>query len=192
MDKQLDTIPVTGTGTLTETPVEKKVFPPFDATTFASQLFWFALTFLIFYWLMAKVALPRIGGILEGRKARIANDLGQAEQAKRQSEEAGAAYEKALAEARARAFGIADAARNTSKAASDAQRTSIEADLAKKLAAAEARIADIKSRALAEVGTIAGDAAGAVVSALSDVETSATEIEDAVKSALAERNAHAV
>ena len=37
-------------GAVTETPAEHKVFPPFDATTFASQLFWFAITFVIFYY----------------------------------------------------------------------------------------------------------------------------------------------
>ena len=43
-------------------------FPPFDVTTFASQLLWLAITFGIFYWIMKNVAMPRIAGILEDRK----------------------------------------------------------------------------------------------------------------------------
>ena len=78
-------------GTVQETPGEHKTFPPFDATTFASQLLWFAITFALLYYLMAKVALPRIGSILEGRRDRIAADLDQAERLKGESEDAAAA-----------------------------------------------------------------------------------------------------
>lgn len=181
----------TGEAVIVDPGEQHAAFPPFDVTTFASQLFWFALTFLVFYWLMAKVALPRISGILEARKGRIAGDLAEAEQAKTQSEQAGAAYDKALAQARSNAFAIAEGARSTAKAASDAKRAGIEADLAKKIAAAEASIADIKTKALAEVGSIASDATSAVVNALSGVEATADEVADAVKSALAGRAANA-
>ena len=180
--------PVVGEGTLVETPAEHKVFPPFDATTFASQLLWFAITFVVFYYLMAKVALPRIGGILEGRRDRIAADLDQAEGLKSESEQAAAAYEKALADARSKASAIAGTARDAAKGKTDQQRKDVEADLGRQLAAAEARIADIKSKALAEVGAIAGDTTDALVKALGGVEATAKEVSDAVASALAERN----
>ena len=34
------------------------VFPPFDSSTFASQLLWLAITFGLFYLLMSKVIVP--------------------------------------------------------------------------------------------------------------------------------------
>jgi F-type H+-transporting ATPase subunit b len=185
------TPPVVGQGTLVETPAEHKVFPPFDATTFASQLLWFAITFVVFYYVMAKIALPRIAGILEGRRDRIAADLDQAERLKRDSEQAGAAYEKALADARSNASSIASAARDAAKAKADAQRAEVEAGLQKQLTAAEARIADIKTKAIAEVGAIANDTTDALVKALVGVEASAAEVGDAVKAAMAERNVNA-
>ena len=181
--------PVVGEGTLVETPAEHKTFPPFDATTFASQLLWFAITFVVFYYLMAKIALPRIGGILEGRRDRIAADLDQAESLKTESEQAAAAYEKALGDARGKASTIAGAARDAAKSRADQQRKAVEADLARQLATAETRIADIKSKAVAEVGAIASEATDAVVKALVGVEATAGEVADAVSSALAERNA---
>ncbi|MBZ0227451.1 MAG: F0F1 ATP synthase subunit B', partial [Bauldia sp.] len=103
-------------------------------------------------------------------------------------EQAAAAYEKALADARSKASAIAGTARDAAKGKTDQQRKDVEADLGRQLAAAEARIADIKSKALAEVGAIAGDTTDALVKALVGVEATAKEVSDAVASALAERN----
>jgi len=180
-----------GEGVVVETPAEHANFPPFDASTFASQILWFAITFGVLYYLMAKVALPRLAGIIEGRRDRIAADLDAAERLKGESEDAARAYEKALAEARGKASGIAESARGAAKAKADAQRGTVESDLAAKLSAAEARIADIKNRALGEVGTIAGDATEAVVQSLIDAKTTPDEVRAAVSSVLAERNANA-
>jgi F-type H+-transporting ATPase subunit b len=174
-----------GTGALTEAPAEHKVFPPFDSTTFASQLLWLAITFVLLYWLMAKVAIPRIAAILADRRGRITGDIEAAEKSKSQSEAAIAAYEKALAEARANGFAIAEAARNEAKAAADAERKQIESALAGRLGEAEARIAAIKSKALGEVGEIAGEATQAIVKALAGADVQRTEVDTAVGEALA-------
>lgn len=164
---------------------EHKAFPPFDATTFPSQLLWLAITFGLLYWLMAKIAIPRIQGIIDNRNGRVAGDLETAERLKGQSEAALAGYEKALAEARANANRIAEAARDEAKAASDKQRATVEADLARRLAEAEARIADIKKRALDQVGVIAGETTEALVASLANVEISKQDIDQAVSAALA-------
>ena len=88
----------------TEVPGGKHVaFPPFNRETFASQLFWLAITFALLYLLMARFALPRVGSIIEARRSKIDSDLAAAAQLKTNAEAAMAAYEKALAEARARA-----------------------------------------------------------------------------------------
>src|SRR6188768_3181036 len=99
-----------GEGVIVETPEEHTNFPPFDASTFASQLLWFAITFGVLYYLMAKVALPRLAGIIDGRRDRIAADLDAAERLKGESQEAARNYEKALAQARSNASSIADTA----------------------------------------------------------------------------------
>lgn len=180
-----------GEGIIVETPEEHNNFPPFDASTFASQLLWFAITFAVLYYVMAKVALPRLAGIIEGRRDRIAADLDTAERLKGESEDAARGYEKALAQARANASIIAETARTAAKTKADAQRAETERELAAKLAAAEARIADIKNRALAEVGSIAGEATEAVVNSLIGARTTPDEVNAAVQSVLAERDANA-
>jgi F-type H+-transporting ATPase subunit b len=182
--------PPPATGQRTEAPAPAKApFPPFDPTHFASQLFWFAICFIAFYFVIARVAIPRIGAILGERRGRIEGDLGEAEKAKQEAEAAGIAYEKALAEARARAFDIAEEAGDKARAAAAEERTANEADLARKLADAEARIADIKRRALGEVGAIAADTAEAVVKALADASPTAAEVQEAVAGAMSGRSA---
>ena len=142
------------------------VFPPFDTSTFSSQLLWLALTFGIFYLLMSRVALPRIGQILETRGDRIAQDLDEANRLKEESDAAHAAYEQELAEAKARAHKIAQEARDEAKAEVEAKRAATEADIAGKVAEAEKRIATIKDKAMGEVDTIAGDTAEALMAEL--------------------------
>ncbi|KKB12315.1 hypothetical protein VE25_08035 [Devosia geojensis] len=142
------------------------VFPPFDPATFGSQLLWLAITFAALYLLMSKVALPQIGGILADRKARIDADLKAAEESRQKTDAAIAAYEEALASAKAKAQGIASESRDAIAADLAAKRAVVEADLSAKVGAAEASIAQTKSAALAHVDEIAAETAQAVVSQL--------------------------
>ena len=89
--------------------------PQLNPPDWAPQLIWLAITFSILYLLMKRVALPRIGSVIEMRSARIASDLDSADKLRRETQEAIAAYEQALAEAKARAHSIAQAGRNRLK-----------------------------------------------------------------------------
>ena len=171
----------TETGVAHEGEHGSGVFPPFDSTHFASQLLWLAITFGLFYLLMSKVIIPRIGGILESRHDRIARDLDEASRMKGEADAAIAAYEQDLANAKAKGHSIAEAAREDAKGKASADRAAVEAELAKKISAAETRIADIKSKALADVGAIAEETATAVVKQLIGGTVTKTEIAAAVK-----------
>ena len=162
----------------------KGAFPPFNKTTFASQLFWLVIAFALLYALMAKWALPRIGGIIENRQRRIADDIAEAGKLKIQSDEAIATYEKALADARARAQAIANDTRDKQAAAAGATRKKLEAELNAKLAAAEETIAATKQAAMANVRDIAIDAAKAIVERLIGTEPSDRAVAAAVSEAL--------
>jgi F-type H+-transporting ATPase subunit b len=153
----------TGTHSETGVPHEKVVFPPFDSSFFASQILWLAITFAVFYWFLSRVVLPRIGGLLETRQERISTDLHQATRMKQESDEALAAYEQELAEAKQKAGAIAQTARDEAKAKGDAEQAAISATLEKKLSDAEASIATIKAKAMQDVGTIAEDTAAEIV-----------------------------
>lgn len=173
------------TNSHTEQPSgHKGAFPPFNPTTFASQLFWLVIAFVVLYVLMAKVALPRVGGIIESRQKRIADDLAGAASLKAESDAAIAAYEKALAEARARAQAIANETRDKQAAAADATRKRLEGELNAKLAEAEKTIAATKQAAMLNVRGIAADATKAIVERLIGKAPTDSAVDAAVADAL--------
>ena len=159
-------------------------FPPFNSQTFASQLVWLVVCFVLLYALMAKWALPRLGKVIENRQKRIADDIAEAGQLKQQSDDALAAYEKALADARARAQAIANQTREAQAAEAEAARRKVEQALAGKLTEAEQTIAATKQAAMANVRTIAQDAATAIVERLVGSAPSAKAVADAVADVL--------
>jgi F-type H+-transporting ATPase subunit b len=163
-----------------------ETFPPFDPTTFGSQLFWLVIAFGGLYLLMKRVAVPRIGGILEDRANRIAGDLTEAGRMKTESEAAVAAYEKALAEARQNAHQIGAKARDAAKARVDADRRKTEGALNDKLSAAESEIAKVKAAALAGVDAIAKDAVETMVEVLVGAKVGKDEVARAVEAVIAE------
>jgi F-type H+-transporting ATPase subunit b len=164
----------------TEAPGGHAVFPPFQRDTFPSQLFWLAISFVLLYVLMAKVALPRVGAIFAERSKRIGDDLKAAEGFKEQSDAAHAAYEKALADARSRAQGIAAETREQQAAEAEATNKRLEAELHEKLAAAEQSIASTRTAAMGNVGSIATDTASAIVQRLIGTAPAEHEVSAAV------------
>lgn len=143
-----------------------EVFPPFDPSTFASQLVWLAITFAILYVVLSRVALPRIGGIIDARKARIEGDLKEAERLRGQTDKAVAAYEAALAQARQDAGKIAEDTRQSIRADIEGKRSVVERDLGTRMSEAEARIQTSKISALSNVEAIAVETAQALVAQL--------------------------
>lgn len=156
-------------------------FPPFDSSTFPSQLLWLAITFGLFYLFLKRVVMPRIGGILEVRSDRIAQDLDQAARMKEEADAAIAAYEQELADAKTKANTIGQGARDAAKAEAAAERKQVEASLDARLAEAEARIALIKDAAMSDVGQIAEDTAGAIVQQLIGAKADKAAVAAAVK-----------
>ena len=162
----------------------KEMFPPFQKETFPSQLFWLCITFIVLYFVLARVALPQIGSIFEARRARVSGDLAEAQKLRAQSDEALAAYEKALAEARSRAQAIADQTSSRLHAESEERRKTLENELNAKLVDAERTIAGTKSAAMANVHAIAAEAAAAIVERLVGTAPSDSAVKTAVQDAL--------
>jgi F-type H+-transporting ATPase subunit b len=157
--------------------------PQLDPLNWAPQLIWLAITFGVLYLLMVWVALPRIGGVIDKRAAHIAGDLEAADKFRRETEEAIAAYEQALAEAKQEAHAIVEEGRAKLKAETDAERAKLEKELAAKAAEAEARIAEAKASAMKEVNAVATDVASDIVRELTGTAPAKSDIDKAVAAA---------
>lgn len=131
-----------------------------------NQVFWLIITLVVIYFILARVALPRIASVLAERQGTITNDIAAAETLKRKAEEAEDAYQKALADARSEAQGIAQQARDAIKADLDDALAKADAEIAAKAAESEKAISEIRASAMENVQVVAKDTAAAIVQAL--------------------------
>jgi F-type H+-transporting ATPase subunit b len=168
----------------TEAPGGHGVFPPFDRETFPSQLFWLVICFVLLYLITARLVQPRVSGIIDGRKKQVAGDLAAASRFKTESEQAIAAYEEALADARTRAQTIASETHDRLQAEAERNRKTLEEQLNGRLAAAERQIAGTKSAAMANVRGIATEAAAAIVTRLTGITAPEPTVKAAIDAAL--------
>lgn len=158
----------------------KTGLPQLNTDHFIPQLFWLTLSFIALYLIMSRVALPRVGEVIEERRDRIQRDLDTAERLKGETDKALASYEKALADARSNASSIAKETRDRLSAEVDKEKSKVDGQIGAKLADAENRIAATKSKALASVNEIAIDTAGAVIEKLAGERVSADDIKRAL------------
>ncbi len=131
-----------------------------------NQVFWLVLALVAIFFVLNRVALPRIAAILAERQGTITGDLAKAEELKAQAQEAERAYDKALAEARAEAGKIAEETRAEIRAQVEEAQAKADAEIAAKTAESEKQIAEIRASALANVEAVAKDTAEALVQAL--------------------------
>src|SRR5262245_7101400 len=176
----------TTTTSIGHEPGHKKAFPPLDPSSFIPQLFWLALAFGLLYLLLKRMALPRVADAIEERRERIDRDLAKAESLKAETEQALASYERALGEARTQASGLAKGMHAKLTAEVDAERAKLDAQIAEKITDAESRIAQERARAMAGIGAIAGETAGAIVAKLIGKEASPDEVQRALLQRAAE------
>ncbi|SDT14599.1 F0F1 ATP synthase subunit B' [Bradyrhizobium canariense] len=171
-------------GTTAHTEAHERAFPPFQKDTFASQLVSLAIAFVALYLIVSRIALPRVGSVIDERQSRIDGDLADAQKLRDQSDAALKAYESELASARSRAQAIGAETREKLNAASEAERKSLEEKLSLKLAEAEKTIASTREAAMSNVRGIAADAASAIVQRLAGVQPDARSVNSAVDASL--------
>ena len=140
--------------------------PQLCADWMSNQVFWLVVTLVAIYFVMSRIALPRIGAVLAERSGTITNDIAAAEELKIKAQEAEAAYEKALVDARAEAAKIVAEAKAEIQAELDVEMQNADAEIAAKTAESEAAIADIRDGAVKSVTAVAKDTAKELVAAM--------------------------
>lgn len=140
--------------------------PQLNFDHWGNQIFWLIVTLVVIYFILSRVALPRIGAVLAERAGTITNDIAAAEDLKQKAVEAEAAYEKALADARVEANEIIAKTRAEIQAELDEATAKADAEIAAKTAEGEKAIAELRANAMESVEAVAKDTAAAVVAGL--------------------------
>ncbi len=167
----------------TQAAEHKGGLPQLNVNDFAPQLVWLAISFAVLYFIMSRIALPRIAGVIEKRHDRIASDLDAARTFKHQAEVAEAAYESDLAMAKEKAQNIASATKDRLNAETESKQAEVDERINANLLEAEQRITSAKKLALKEVNTVATSTTSEILEHLVGQKFSDTDLAAAIKNA---------
>lgn len=174
--------PATTTGTTAEH--KSGGFPPFNTSTYPSQIFWLTVTFVALLLMMWKVAVPKIGGVIGERKGRIQTELAKAEESRKAAEHAAAAYQAPIIEARERARAASEASRTEMAREFDRAKANADTEAHRKTTEAQERIAAMQRQARWNVTQAAEEAVVDIVGRLTGETVSRTEAAAAVRDVL--------
>jgi F-type H+-transporting ATPase subunit b len=158
-------------------------FPPFDATLYPHQLFWFFISFFGLYFLLANVIIPRIAKVIAARKSAVEGDLKKAADETAAAEEAKKAAELAQHNARDEARSTLDNMRK--KLEDDAAKAQAKAlaEADEKIQSAVTVINEQKTKAIEEVSESIYDIAGDIFTSITGKKPTATLLKSAMKGA---------
>lgn len=139
--------------------------PQLDVSMYPNLIFWLVVSLLLLYFILTRIALPRIASVLAERSDAVSNDLEQAQLLKRRAEEAEAAYNAALAKARDEAHRISDETKAGINRELSTLMAKADAEIAVKTAESETRIGEIRDSAAKSVEEVARDTAREIVAA---------------------------
>ncbi len=154
--------------------------PQMEFADYVPQIVWLVITFATLYFLMAKLALPRITDILETRQRRLDHDLELTETLRDDATAALAEYESAIAAARGESELILAEAHERIHSEARQQLDDLNARLEGEIAESEARIGNIMTQAMGELAVAASDAARTATERLIGFEVSEERARDAV------------
>jgi len=149
--------------------------PQLDVATWPSQLFWLVVLFGAGYLVMAKIVTPRIGAVLEERRQVVDGDLEKARAASADAAKTRANYESDLEKARIEAAEFAKQAAMEATRKAEAADVKTAKKLADKVGAAEAKLAEAKTSAMANLNDVAAEAAMVAVASLAGIKTSSAQ-----------------
>jgi len=140
--------------------------PQLDFSTFPNQIFWLIVTLVVLYLVLSRIALPRIATVLSERHGAIQRDLDKAEEMKRSAIEAENTYNKALADARAKANDIVNEAKSEIQKDLDKAIAKADLEIAAKAVESEKAISAIRDSAVQSVEEVANITANNIVDAI--------------------------
>ena len=157
--------------------------PQFEFQHWFGQIVYLIFLFALLYWLMAKVFVPRLRGVIDQRAATIADAVQTARQVQAEAAGQAAAAKAEVEAARAASRATAAAAKARVTDAANARAAEEEAVVNARIAEAETAIGKTRDAAMTNVASIASDTAAAIVERLTGKAPTAAEAAAAVKGA---------
>lgn len=152
--------------------------------TYASQIFWILLIFGFVFFVIGRGMVPKVMETVSLRDRQIADDLAAAQAARDQADTEEDAWRKRENENRARAQAIVGEAKVEAAKSTEARLAEANAKVDARMSEAEARIASARDGAMAEIETVATEAANDIVMRLAGVNVDEATARSAVKEAL--------
>ena len=152
-----------------------------------SQVVWGAIIFALLYWLLSRVALPKVGEVIEERARHIAGDLDAARASKASADTAAKEVAEATVRARAEAQAAINAALDAAKGEAAARIATLNERLEKQLQDAEAQIGAARVAAMRALREVATETAATVIGRLTGSPADPQRLDGAVGAALAAR-----
>jgi F-type H+-transporting ATPase subunit b len=161
-------------------------FPQLNAKTYPSQVFWLFCAFVTLYVLMSKIALPRVGEVLDARRTHKESDLKRAQQMQEEATKVKTAYEAAIAKAQAEAAEAQAAAEQEVSEKIAAEVAKFAEAARKRVATAEQAIARAKDEAVSSLADISADVAMDMANKVAGVQVGKAEARSAVAKVMKE------
>jgi F-type H+-transporting ATPase subunit b len=151
---------------------------------YASQLFWLVIVFGLIYFVIGRGMVPKIEATVDQRDKQIASDLAEAERARARADEVEELVRQQTERNRAEALKVTAAAKDEAARANEQRLKAADSANEARVAEAEERIRVSAASAMAEIETVATQAAQDMVAKLSGTSVSYDEASGAVKAAL--------
>jgi F-type H+-transporting ATPase subunit b len=156
--------------------------PQLDVSTYPSQLFWLAVTFIFLYLVFSSRTLPEISNVLENRQEHIKNELYEAEKMKSEAEEVQKQYETNLEKAREEASGSLATMQEELRDKAEASYQKFLKKSEKDIKAKEKELANIKDEAMDEMNNIAAEVASEAAQKIVGINADLEQAKNVVKS----------
>ena len=140
--------------------------PQLDFTTFIPQLFWLFLCLTVLYFVLSKIALPRISDVIEERNDTITDDLDEAKSLSLEAEKVVEDLKSKLEEARSISQKNLMDERQKNLEIISSKRKHFEENVSKEISSSEKEIKKNKIKALKEASSLAEDIAEEIINNL--------------------------
>jgi F-type H+-transporting ATPase subunit b len=159
-------------------------FPQLKVETYPSQVFWLFVSFGVLYFMMSRIALPRITEVLDLRQTQKSNNLNRAQSLQEEAEKIRAEVETSTAQTHAEAQGTLAAAEDEISRKANAEMARFAEHARTRIAAAESNIARAKQEALASLADISADVAADIVQKIAAVSVPKADAKKAVNAVI--------